>query len=59
MVPNRHKNAAPLLREVWNELRVGHMAASSSEQLEAYCNPSDDPLMWNQGSKDYLQMIDI
>lgn len=23
-----------LLREVWNELEVGHMAASSSEQLQ-------------------------
>lgn len=39
-----------LLREIWNELEVGHMAASSSEQLEAYYNQSDDTLVWNQGS---------
>lgn len=30
-----------LLREIWNELEVGHTAASSSEQLEAYYSQSD------------------
>lgn len=38
---------------MWNELEAGHTghtAASSSEQLEAYYNQSDDTVVWNQGS---------
>lgn len=33
--PKWTQHAVLLLREMWNELGVGHMAASSSEQLKA------------------------
>lgn len=48
-----------LLREIWNELEVGHTAASSSEQLEAYYSQSDDTLVRNQGSQHYSSGWDL